>query len=334
MIIGITGLNGAGKTTVVEYLEKKSFLAHSLSDVLRDILRKEGKPLTRENLIEKGNQLREKQGDGILGEVILQKLQDNGVHYVIDSIRHPDEVEALRRREDFILVCVDAPTEVRFERMLERKRENETNYVDILAFEKEELESEEHHKQQLSATAKMAQIVLVNNKDIEELYAKIDKMLADLYKRYGAIRPSWDMYFMSIAKAVATRSNCMKRKVASLIVKDKRIISTGYNGTPRGATNCNEGGCPRCNAFAEGGTQLAECLCSHGEENAIVQAAYHGISIKDSILYTTFSPCLICAKMIINAGIRAVVYNAEYPLSDVSFSLLKEAGITLQQQTL
>jgi dCMP deaminase len=133
---------------------------------------------------------------------------------------------------------------------------------------------------------------------------------------------------------VALRSNCMKRKVAALIVKDRRIISTGYNGTPRGVKNCNEGGCPRCNSMAASGTALEECFCSHGEENAIVQAAYHGISLKDSTLYSTYAPCLICTKMIINAGIQEVVYNTAYPLNDSALRLLQEAGISVRQITL
>jgi dCMP deaminase len=134
---------------------------------------------------------------------------------------------------------------------------------------------------------------------------------------------------MNIAKQVAARSNCMKRQVAAVIVSERRIISTGYNGTPRGVKNCNEGGCPRCNAFSESGKNLEECLCSHGEENAIVQASYHGIAIRDATLYTTYSPCLICSKMIINAGIRRVVYNEAYPLNDTAVRMLKEAGVDL-----
>ncbi|MDD5023287.1 MAG: cytidine/deoxycytidylate deaminase family protein [Candidatus ainarchaeum sp.] len=144
-------------------------------------------------------------------------------------------------------------------------------------------------------------------------------------------RPTWDEYFMNIAKAVASRSNCVKRKVAAIIVRDKRIISTGYNGTPRGTKNCNEGGCPRCNSFSESGKNLEECLCSHGEENSIVQAAYHGISVKDSTIYTTFSPCLLCTKMIINSGIKEVVYNSKYPLGESALKLLKEAGVKARE---
>ena len=127
------------------------------------------------------------------------------------------------------------------------------------------------------------------------------------------------------------RSNCVKRKFASVIVKDKRIISTGYNGTPRGTKNCNEGGCPRCNSFGSQGTQLAECLCSHAEENAITQAAYHGVNIKDSTLYTTYSPCLICTKMIVNSGIKEVVYSVDYALDDVPLKLLRQAKVTVRQ---
>ena len=111
-------------------------------------------------------------------------------------------------------------------------------------------------------------------------------------------RPGWDEYFMSIARMVSSRSNCVKRRVGAVIALDRRIISTGYNGTPRGARNCNEGGCPRCNAFAPGGADLGECLCSHAEENAITQSAYHGVSVRGATLYTTLCPCLMCTKMI------------------------------------
>ncbi len=155
-------------------------------------------------------------------------------------------------------------------------------------------------------------------------------------------RPSWDVYFMDIAHVVARRSNCCSRKVAALIIKDKRIISTGYNGTPRGTANCDEGGCARCWARIHGGEtagsgtvqagmQLEECTCSHGEENAIVQASYHGVSIKGATLYTTFSPCLMCAKMCINSGITEIIFAAEYPLNDTAGRLLEEAGVTLRK---
>ena len=143
-------------------------------------------------------------------------------------------------------------------------------------------------------------------------------------------RPDWDHYFMEIAKVVAIRGNCSRRQVAAVIVKDHRIISTGYNGTPRGIQNCFDGGCPRCSSNTPSGHDLASCVCCHAEENSIVQAAYHGISVKDSTLYTTFSPCLQCAKMIINAGITEVVYHQEYTIVNQAFALLEEAGVAVR----
>lgn len=140
-------------------------------------------------------------------------------------------------------------------------------------------------------------------------------------------RPDWDEYFMDIAHVTARRGNCRRRRVAAVIVKDRRIISTGYNGTPRGIRNCFEDGCPRCAGEASSGTELGECICSHAEENAITQAAYHGIAIREATLYCTTSPCLICTKMIINGGIAEVVFEKEYAFSDQSRGLLQEAGV-------
>jgi dCMP deaminase len=142
-----------------------------------------------------------------------------------------------------------------------------------------------------------------------------------------AERPDWDEYFMNIAHVVKTRGNCCRRKVAAVIAKDRRLISTGYNGTPRGVKNCYEGGCARCASDAPSGSGLGECICSHAEENAITQAAYHGTSVRDGVMYVTISPCLMCAKMIINAGIREVVYDGDYKFTEQTKALLDEAGV-------
>lgn len=144
-------------------------------------------------------------------------------------------------------------------------------------------------------------------------------------------RPDWDSYFMSIAYVVACRGNCLRRKVAAVVIKDRRIISTGYNGTPRGVRNCCDGGCPRCAGDAPSGSDLSECLCSHAEENAITQAAYHGIRLKGATMYVTLNPCLTCAKMIINAGVIEVVYDQEYKFSAQTRALLVEAGVLFRK---
>ena len=144
-------------------------------------------------------------------------------------------------------------------------------------------------------------------------------------------RPDWDTYFMDIAHQAARRSNCSRRRVAAVIVREHRLITTGYNGTPRGVKNCFEGGCPRCAGDSESGSGLDTCLCSHAEENAIVQAAYHGVSVRDSTLYCTISPCLLCAKMIINAGIREVVYEEDYHFSKEARQLFHDGGVAFRQ---
>lgn len=144
-------------------------------------------------------------------------------------------------------------------------------------------------------------------------------------------RPDWDTYFMDIAHVVASRGNCLRRKVAAVIVKNQRVISTGYNGTPRGVRNCCEGGCPRCSSDAPSGANLGECICCHAEENAITQAAYHGIALNGAKMYSTMSPCLVCTKMIINAGITEVVYEEKYEFNRQTSTLLTKAGIKCRQ---
>ena len=146
-------------------------------------------------------------------------------------------------------------------------------------------------------------------------------------------KPSWDEYFMSVAHAVKARASCVRRQVGAVIVRNKQIISTGYNGTPRGVKNCNENGCERCNAPPEmipRGTGLDHCSCCHGEENAIVQAALHGMRTEGATLFTTNSPCTTCAKMAINAGVSRIVFGGTYP-DELGEKLLKEAGIELIQ---
>ena len=145
-------------------------------------------------------------------------------------------------------------------------------------------------------------------------------------------RPSWDEYFMEIANVVAKRSNCSRRHVAAVIVKDRHILSSGYNGTPHGTKNCFEGGCPRCSGKVASGTHLDECLCVHAEQNAICQAARYGINVADSTIYITLSPCLTCTKLIINAGIKEVVYAGDYTnFVDTVKKMFKDAGVKVRQ---
>jgi len=328
MLIGLTGRNAAGKGEVARYLQRKSFYYYSLSDAIRDEIRSRGEDPTRERLIIVGNELRQRYGSNILAERVLAKIEADK-HYVIDSIRNPAEVETFRTAKNFKLIRIEAPAEIRFQRILSRQRESDPRTLEeFVTLENREAEGDDT-SQNLVKVELMADHVLSNDSTLEKLYPKIDELLLRLLREVQ--RPSWDEYFMNIAKVVASRSNCMKRKVAAIIVRDKRVVSTGYNGTPRGTRNCNEGGCPRCNNLATSGTALDECLCSHGEENAIVQASYHGVSLKDAVIYTTFAPCLQCTKMIINSGIREVIFNMDYPLNASSFRLFQEAGVFIRK---
>ena len=144
-------------------------------------------------------------------------------------------------------------------------------------------------------------------------------------------RPSWDEYFMEIANVVAKRSNCSRRHVAAVIVKDRHILSSGYNGTPHGTKNCFEGGCPRCSGKVASGTHLDECLCVHAGQNAICQAAFHGAAVKGSTIYVTISPYLTCPKLIVNAGIEEVVYGGDYSFLDTVKKMFKDAGVKVRQ---
>ena len=329
MIIGLTGRNGAGKGVVADYLQAKSFCYHSLSEAIREEAQRRGLPVTRETLIRLGNELRREFGPTILAKRIAERLEPSR-HYVIDSIRNVEEIRHLKEScKDFFLLNVEAPVQVRFARLRLRNRESDPQTFEDFQLTELREQGEAQEAQQLHKCPAYADFHVMNDSTVEALQQKVDELLRALPREKA--RPGWDEYFMGIAKSVALRSNCMKRKVAAVIVKDKRIISTGYNGTPRNITNCNEGGCPRCNAFAQGGTNLDECLCSHAEENAIVQAAYHGVPINGAVLYLTFSPCLTCAKMIINAGLREVVYTHEYPLNETAKKILSEAKVVLRQ---
>lgn len=332
MIIGLTGKNASGKGEVAKFLQSRGFHYYSLSDVLREELKRKHLTPTRDHLTRVGNELREKYGPSILAERIMKKLVESQ-HYVVDSFRNPAEVEAFRKRPDYVLWAVTARPELRLKRIKARARENDPRTLKhFIAVEKREAANADPNKQSIDACEKLADMKIFNNGSLDSLHQQLTQDLKRVLKHIK--RPTWDNYFMHIARNVASRGNCLKRKVAALIVKDGRIISTGYNGTPRNTKNCFEGGCPRCNAVGPSGQNLGDCYCSHGEENAIVQAAYHGISIKGSSLYTTFSPCLLCTKMIINGGVVEVVYNQEYPLAGPAQALLKEAGVKLRKVNL
>jgi len=141
-------------------------------------------------------------------------------------------------------------------------------------------------------------------------------------------RPSWERYFMDITELVAKRSTCTRREVGAVVIKNKRILATGYNGAPSGISHCIDIGCLRENLNVASGERHELCRGIHAEQNAIVQAAFHGVSINGATLFCTNLPCSICAKMIINAGIVEIYYRSGYA-DDISEEMLKESGINV-----
>lgn len=142
------------------------------------------------------------------------------------------------------------------------------------------------------------------------------------------MRPSWQDYFLEITRLVAKRSTCLRRNVGALIVKDKRILATGYNGAPTGLAHCLDVGCMREDLAIPPGERHEICRGIHAEQNAILQAALYGVSIKGAVLYCTHQPCALCAKMAINVGISQIIYSGDYP-DELAAKMLKEAGVAL-----
>ena len=143
-------------------------------------------------------------------------------------------------------------------------------------------------------------------------------------------RPDWEVYFLKIAQLASTRSTCIRRHVGAVLVKEKKILATGYNGVPSGISHCADVGCLRDEEQIPSGQRHELCRGLHAEQNAILQAAYHGVSIQGSVLFCTNFPCVICSKMLINAGIRQIFYLEGYPDS-LSETMLNEAGMDLSR---
>lgn len=143
------------------------------------------------------------------------------------------------------------------------------------------------------------------------------------------IRPDWDSYFMDMAFLASKRSTCLRRQVGAVIVKDKQVLATGYNGAPKGLPHCEETGCIRQKLGIPPGEQHQYCRSTHSEQNAIAQAAKHGISVDGATLYCTHQPCSICTKIIINAGIKRIVYANPYP-DELARELMSQADIEVE----
>lgn len=327
MIIGLTGNLCAGKGEVANYLKSSGFFSCSLSDVLREEADKLRMPKTRDNMIALGNKLRKEQGNGVLAQKI-KKILPEDQNIVIDSIRNPEEVKELKQLPGFVMVGVDSLEETRFARMLARNRHGDPKTIEEFRKINEDLGVE--YGQQVQNCMKMANCILVNNVPIDQLYRKTDKMLKDLgFEKIGRI--NIDDYFLKLASVVAERSTCKRHKVGAIAVKDKKILTTGYNGAAAKAKDCLELGCERDEKCIESGTRHEICRAIHAEQNVIIQAAQHGINLEGATVYCTHSPCIICAKMLVNVKIRKFVTYGEYPEREF-LKLFQETDIEFEKK--
>lgn len=233
----------------------------------------------------------------------------NVKHFVIDSLSAVSQWELFGQRPSFLLVAVEAAASLRHARS--------------------GLSADEFIQSELTNSF-TANLTIINDGSMEELSSTVRSL--QLHDP-GWLRPRWDDYFMEMANLVSYRSNCMKRRVGALVVVDKRVLATGYNGTAMGLPNCNEGGCARCNGNARCGHALDSCICLHAEENALLQQPgnLRHLSHPPATLYCTLSPCFGCAKKLIQVGIKRVVYGKPYSLAHDTRQIMEMAGVQLEQ---
>lgn len=250
--------------------------------------------------------------------------------WVTTDIHTESILDQLLRRPFFILISVDAPVSVRWRRFQARLHKTQPD-IECPSLEEFLLKSDEHlyspNKGLLPLISRATVRLLNTSSDLAHLYATLGKL--DLTNE-DRLRPNWDQYFMQLASLAAQRSNCMKRRVGCVLVREKRVISTGYNGTPRGLRNCGEGGCPRCNEGQGSGVGLGTCLCIHAEENALLEAGRERIR-EGAILYCDTCPCLTCSIKIAQVGISEVVYSQGYSMDTETAAVFKQAGVQLRQ---
>ncbi|KAK5168864.1 Deoxycytidine monophosphate (dCMP) deaminase [Saxophila tyrrhenica] len=326
MLIGICGGICAGKHSVQDYLiEHHAFKPLRLQRTSSTpSVEKSASEANVPGLGEDASALSFPSPEALL-DFVTKHWQE---HFVTTSIYDEHTVEIFANRPLFILVHVDAPISVRWQRFKNRCAAAALTPPTLEQFV---LRNDEHlysPSSGLASIASRAQIKLLNNTtSLPSLHASLTTLNLPDPSR---LRPTWDHYFMTLASLAARRSNCMRRQVGCVLVREKRVMATGYNGTPRNITNCNEGGCPRCNSGQAGGTSLTNCLCIHAEENALLEAGRERVG-PGAVLYCNTCPCLTCTIKIIQVGITEVVYSRSYYMDVDAAKLLQQAGVKLRQ---
>lgn len=332
MIIGITGTLAAGKGTIVEYLQEKGFLHYSVREFLIEEIKKRGLEINRDSMVLVANELREKYSPSYIVEELYKRAISVGKNVVIESLRVPGEVVALKNKKDFFLFAIDASPDIRYARAMERGSETDNvTFETFVSNERREWNNADPAKQNIKECIEMADFKIQNNGSVEELFVKVGKILEKIKsKENNSGRKdylSWDEYFMGVALLSAQRSKDPSTQVGACIVdEEKRIVGTGYNGAPRGISD-DDFPWSREGDFEE--TKYAY-VC-HAELNAILNSTKE--SLRGCSIYVGLFPCNECAKAIIQSGIKRVVYLSDkykdLPAYRVSRKMLEMSGVQI-----
>lgn len=302
LLIALIGELCSGKRTLAKILERLGFKVETTVENYQ-IDEKEDESLSKQ--LEKLNVTDNKElnDNGLIQEKNdNNSLQKSFDRIVIYPFKEWKDYLKLKNKAKFRLINLKASVKKRYSNFI--KKYSNSTFEDFLDLDnKSRGSTDEYHKLSL-----VANVHIKNDGTIEDLINKVLWAKEHLFK---FIRPNWDEYFMTIAHMVSQRSNCIKQRVGAVVVKDRRILSVGYNGTPSKVPNCFEGECPRCNApNIKQGENLDECFCIHAEENALLEAGR--VACNNGTLYSTVFPCLICTKLIIESGITKVIYDNGY----------------------
>ncbi|KAL1878284.1 Deoxycytidine monophosphate (dCMP) deaminase [Diaporthe australafricana] len=351
MLIGICGSICSGKSTVARYLvDHHGFKRVSVEPSASKAPQEQGNNSEAESNVSNTHQKRPSRtalvfstSDELL-EYVTQRWRER---WVTTDVMSKEALDAYSRRPFFLLISVDAPLLVRWKRYQKRKQELPTTETPAEPATKSPESQKSHPAESLEDFVALSDAQLYHAETGQATHISsapvrllnTSSSLAHLYVNLGKLdllsaerlRPGWDSYFMTLASLAARRSNCMKRRVGCVVVShNRRVISTGYNGTPRGIRNCGEGGCPRCNQGLGSGHGLTTCLCIHAEENALLEAGRDRLR-EGAVLYCDTCPCLTCSIKIAQVGISEVVYAYGYSMDKDTAAVFSEAGVRLRQ---
>ena len=303
MFIGLCGLKFSGRKTFAEFLrENYNFTVVRVTSELS--------PPGTEKV------LHFESVDEML-EWVTERWRDDFVWPEVETF---EDYEKVAKRPFFLLIELKAKFCDRL------NRSGYINFDDLVADD----DTKSFKKNGLLELTPHAGYKFLNCAGLNELKSSVRHLgLSDEENKKRLTRPDWDTYFMKIAEFAAQRTNCMKRGVGAVLVQEKRIVATGYNGTARGLNNCSDGGCERCNSNTKCGQSLDSCLCLHAEENALLEAGRARST--GATLYCTTAPCLSCARKICQTSVARVVYRQDYSVEHFTAKIFKEAGIVLEK---